>query len=241
LAAQTAELDAQGELDVLCAARREEVYALAALLDEPPEQYQPVSVRLPARPLPPVPSGLPIQILDRRGDLRAARSRLDAALHTLDAAEAARYPQLNLTAGVDAISQELGQILSNPVGTVGASVLGPFLDWKGQKLARDSQVRKYEEAVVEFREKLYEALKDVELAFGRQKDDRNAIARAEQLLQVASDRATQTELRYQLGVKSRQDWLTERSKQHAAEMDLLQKRGAELDDWIAVRKALGGT
>ena len=79
---------------------------------------------------PPIlPTGLPSELLDRRPDLLAAERRLEAQTARIGAAEALKYPQLNLSAS-------LGAAFVNPAvgfATLGAQIFGPVFNSQENK------------------------------------------------------------------------------------------------------------
>lgn len=82
---------------------------------------------LPDR-MPAVPLGLPAALLQRRPDLVAAERRLAASGCRVDAARAALYPRLSLTAGGGTTSEELEDLVDTDfrVWSLGANLLQPL-------------------------------------------------------------------------------------------------------------------
>ena len=228
------------ELDRTRSARLNERYALALLVGGTPEEFELTGAEPPKRPLPAIAAGMPAQLLDRRADLKAARLRLDASLQKLNMAEAARYPQLSLSAGASGSSNALRDLLANPYGSLGLALGLPFLD--GQRLANNRDQRKLDLdlAALDFRNKLYAALSEVESALAKQPENARSVARAESTLELSRQREKMMQVRLDVGVRSRADLLAEQNSSRNAEMALLQARQAEIDDWVLLRKALGG-
>ncbi|MBX3383636.1 MAG: efflux transporter outer membrane subunit [Phycisphaeraceae bacterium] len=77
---------------------------------------------------PPVPAGLPSDLLTRRPDLRAAEQNLVAANARVGAAIADFYPRFALTGAMGFASDDLGRLFTSPAGayTIAAGVAGPL-------------------------------------------------------------------------------------------------------------------
>ncbi|HET8869992.1 MAG TPA: efflux transporter outer membrane subunit, partial [Aquabacterium sp.] len=163
--------------------------ALAILFDAPPSQVQPEDTRLNEGALPAVEPGLPASLLTRRPDLRAAQLRLRRLLANVDATRASFYPTLTLTGSVGGTSTDLSKVLSDPVGTLGAGLVLPFVQWRDMQRNVAVSETDYEIAVVGYRQAWYQALSDVENALaGRQLYEEQG-----QQLQLAYQSAVQAE------------------------------------------------
>ena len=99
-----------------------------------------------------------------RPDLRAAELRLRESLASLDQAKLSFYPSLTLTGSLGGTSNALANLLQNPIGTAGADIALPFLNYPQLKLSVGVSRASYDLAVVNFRQTLYQALTDVENA-----------------------------------------------------------------------------
>ena len=108
--------------------------ALAILFDRPPEVAAEEPASLPDAALPAIDAGLPASLLGRRPDLRAAEQRLRGALANVDATRTGFYPALSLTGSLGTSSTALGELLRNPVATLGAGLALPFLQWNTARL-----------------------------------------------------------------------------------------------------------
>jgi hypothetical protein len=120
--------------------------ALAILFDQPPEPMAVEPPRLPDIALPAIDAGVPARLLGRRPDLRAAEQRLRAALANVDATRTGFYPALSLTGSLGTSSSALGELLKNPVATLGAGLALPFLQWNTARLSVGVSQAQYEEA-----------------------------------------------------------------------------------------------
>jgi NodT family efflux transporter outer membrane factor (OMF) lipoprotein len=102
--------------------------------------------------LPPVPVGLPSELLERRPDVIAAERRVAAAFNLVEEAKAARLPSISLTAGVSWVSSDLLLLKNrdNPKGSFGISLLAPV--FQGGELQAQVEIRTAEQkqAVAEY-------------------------------------------------------------------------------------------
>jgi NodT family efflux transporter outer membrane factor (OMF) lipoprotein len=101
--------------------------AIEILVGRYPSAALAASPVLPAPP-PPIPVGLPSQLLERRADVRAAERRVAAAFHMTTEARAARLPRIALTASGSTISSDLFFLKShdNPAWSAGAALTFPL-------------------------------------------------------------------------------------------------------------------
>ena len=125
-------------------ARESAIRALELLLGHYPSAITTIDSALPAQP-PPVPAGLPSELLERRPDVVAAERRVAAAFHRVGEAKAARLPAISLTSGVSAISSDLVVLKdhSNTVWSLGANLLMPL--FKGGALKTQVEIRTAEQ------------------------------------------------------------------------------------------------
>ena len=214
--------------------------ALALLFDGPPGKSYPAPQRLPEQALPRLQSGLPADLLGRRPDLRAAELRLRESLATVDYTRASYYPSLTLTAAAGGSSQDLRNVLLNPIGTLGAGLVLPFLQWNQMQLNIKSSQADYENAVVSFRQTLYTALADVENALSAREQYATQGALLEKNLKAAQTTERLYELRYRTGYVALKDWLDAQEKRRTAEVSLTQNRLNRLNNQMTLYQALGG-
>jgi len=239
---------AEVELSVLDlqSARREVVQkrdearnALAILFDQPPGIVDSEPVQLPEGPLPPIGAGLPAQILSNRPDLRAAELRLREALDEVDVTRTSFYPTLSLTGNLGTASSSLVDLVRNPVATLGAGLALPFLGGPTMELATKVSQSQYEEAVLDFRQKLYAALAEVENDLSQRVQ---GIA-DEETLRLEIDHARRAEsiarARFEAGASDIEPWLDARQRVRTVERSLLANRLSQFDNLADLYRALG--
>ena len=189
---------------------------------------------------PQVAVGLPAELLSRRPDLRAAELRLREQLRQVDVTRLNFYPRLTLSGQLGTSSAELVNVLKNPVGTLGADVLLPFLQVDQMKLENQDARLAYKNAVIGFRQTLYQALVDVENALA----DRSHYAEESRLLASSLEDARKVEsldeTLYRAGSTTLKVWLdaqeTRRQNEASLAQSLLNERLAQ----VTLYKALGG-
>lgn len=214
--------------------------ALAILIDGPPEGIVADPKRLPRGPLPTVEEGLPASLLGRRPDLRAAELRLRQTLANVDVERTSYYPTLSLTGTLGSTSSALLEVVKNPLASLLASVSFPFLQWNQMQLDVKLAKAEYEEAVVNFRQTLYEALKEAEDALASRQYYAAQGAGYQDAVAAAKLAERMYETRYRAGAESMQVWLDAQEKRQNAETSLLSIRLNRLCNHLVLYQALGG-
>ncbi|MCK2169344.1 TolC family protein, partial [Thalassospira xiamenensis] len=214
--------------------------ALSILFDRPPGDIAIPRATLPSDALPDVAAGLPSELLSRRPDVRAAELRLKESVSDLNSVKTSLLPTLTLTGDLGTSSDQLRNLLQNPIGTLGASLALPFLNWNEGQLNIKVSEAEYEQAVAEFRQTAYEAMSDVENALSaRTQYDRRA-ARLEAALDAARNAERIYETRFRSGAVAMQDWLDAQETRRSAEESVLANQLDRITNLITLYQALGG-
>ena len=215
--------------------------ALALLFDAPPEQWQ--SQERPSLKnlaLPMVPAGLPAELLARRPDLQASELRLRSTLASGDNTRLSLYPVLSLTGSAGGESSSLSKVLQDPVGSLGAGLSLPFVNWNQQQLNVQVADADYAQAVVEFRQSLYQALSEVENKLAAATHYQQQAEQLHAAFTLASRSEQLAEVRYRQGATGIQSWLDEQQKRRSAELALADNRLNQLNNQMQLFQALGG-
>ncbi|MBL8350198.1 MAG: TolC family protein, partial [Burkholderiaceae bacterium] len=146
-------------------ARQQALRALELLLGRYPSAEIAVADKLSPLP-PPVPAGLPSQLLERRPDVIAAERRVAAAFARVGEAKAAQLPRISLTAGISSVSSDLLVLQNhdNPAWSVGANLIAPL--YQGGALRAQVEIRSAEQkqAVADYARAGQRAFAEVENA-----------------------------------------------------------------------------
>ncbi len=113
--------------------------------------------------LPPVPTGLPSSLLDRRPDLRAAESDLAGAGADLSAAKRAWFPNLAITGAAGEVSSNLSNLFANglSIWSIGANLTESIFDGGRRSAAIEASAARREQLVEVYRDTARRAFTEV--------------------------------------------------------------------------------
>jgi NodT family efflux transporter outer membrane factor (OMF) lipoprotein len=239
LAAQSV-ASAQASLHALVEQRIEARNSLNLLLNGETAAPEDEAPALPAAEAPAVDAGLPAQLLGRRPDLKAAEMRLREQLATVDQTRLSLYPTLSLTGSLGTSSAKLADLFANPVGSLGADLALPFLNYDQARLNVGVSRATYDLAVVNFRQTLYQALTDVNNALSQRQQ--YALQAADLARALDESRALERldEIRYRAGSVPLKTLLDDQEARRQAESALAGVRLNQFRAYVALCKALGG-
>ena len=194
-----------------------------------------------ADPLAPVPANLASEVLLGRPDVMQAEESLVAANANIGAARAAMFPHLTLTGSAGRVSTSLGDVLNGSNAfSVSGSALVTLFDWgrnqanvSAAKASRDAAVAQYEKT-------LQGAFRDVADALSGLDTWRAQREAAQAQRDAEAERNRLTHLKFDSGAASLLELLDAERSAAAAELTLLQVRQAELQNRLALYRALGG-
>jgi NodT family efflux transporter outer membrane factor (OMF) lipoprotein len=216
-------------------------HAIAVLIGKPPYQFsqQPLPLTIPP---PPIPPGLPSELLERRPDIAAAERRVQEANAQIGVARAAYFPTFSLTAAGGFESSTIANLLDGPSGfwSLAGSAAELIFDG-GQRRGVTEQARAaYDLSVDNYRQTTLTAFQEVEdnLSALRVLEDEAkiqdaAVAAAEHSLDLSNSR-------YKGGVANYLEVTTAQSAalgDERAAVDVLTRRMAAS---VLLVKALGG-
>ncbi|OZA93195.1 MAG: multidrug transporter [Erythrobacter sp. 34-65-8] len=158
----------------------------------------------PADPASAPPASLPAQLLANRPDVLAAQTRLAASDAELAAAAARRFPQLTLSAALGLLAFDLGDLFDGDavVGSAGAGLLAPLLDFGRIGAEIDGAAATKRAAFEAYRGAVFAALGEAEAGYGLvAAADAEAAAAAREA--ASAERATElAEFRFRAGLEN---------------------------------------
>ena len=214
--------------------------AFAILFDQAPEPFEDEPTGLADGFLPEVKAGIPADLLHNRPDLQAAELRLRKAHKQIAVTRRSYYPSFSLTGTLGTSSNQLQEILQNPVATLGVGLALPFLEWDLTKLNIQVAESEYKEAIISFRQTLFTALSEVENALSYCTLYQNQELLLQRNLQLAVHREHLSRARYLAGAVSLQDWLDGQEQLRVARRELAENRRNRLQNMMQLFLSLGG-
>lgn len=140
-------------------------HAIAVLLGKAPAEFAiaPAASAFVTTP-PPIPLGIPSQLLERRPDIAAAERRAASANAKIGVAQAAYYPALTLSATLGFQSRSFSQWLTYPsrFWTLGAALAQTIFDGGLRKAQTAQAVAVYDETAANYRQSILTAFQEVE-------------------------------------------------------------------------------
>ena len=221
--------------------------ALAVLTGRSPRDvFTPNVVREPSLAklltVPTVPAGLPSDVLERRPDVRQLEKELVAASLRIDRARADYFPSVNLTGALGTESGALRHLASGPslIWSLGAGLVQPLIGLKAIEANVDAQTARREELVVNYRQIVQSAFKDVHDALAANEFTRAALAAQTTRRENLQKAYELSDMRYKAGYSPYLEVLdAQRQLLQAQTLSILAARDVRLA-LVDLAKALGG-
>ena len=222
-------------------ARAQYEHAVAILIGKPPADFSLPALPLTATP-PPIPAGLPSELLERRPDIAAAERRMASANAQIGVAKAAYYPTISLGATGGFESGVITTLISGPsiLWSAGGSAVMPLFDVGRRRAGVDEAIAAYDQTVANYRETVLTGFQQVEdnvaalriLEHEAQVQDRAVVA-AQKYLDLANTR-------YVGGVTSYLEVTTAQSAALSDELTAVNILGRRMVNAVTLVQALGG-
>ena len=220
----------------------QERIALGILTGQPPERLQVAGGSLDPLHLPPVTPGLPSELLARRPDVAFAEAELVSQNGNVQAARAAFFPDVQLTASGGVQSAALSAITGpgTVIAALTAAVVQPIFD-NGLRLGQYRQAKgRFEELAADYRQSVLQAFTDVETALAalrfateQERLEREAVRVAQQSADIATAQLEAGTIDIVVELNTQATLFTD--------LDLLaQVRLARFQALVNLYKALGG-
>lgn len=241
VSAQQSVLTQENRLIELQRERLQELNQQAVLLGAAPGSSVVEPTRLPKGVMPQISARIPAFVLRHRPDISSKEWRVREALATVDIKRTEYYPTFSLTGAAGTSSSSLLTFLHNPVGSVGASLSLPFLEWRQRgvevKIARND----YEQRVLEFKQLLFKAMSSIEDELSIRNQLLKQELRLREGLELARKSERLNEVRYRQGAERISFWLDAQDKRRQAELLLADNRFNQLKNLAKIYLEFGGS
>jgi len=216
-------------------------HAIAALTGNPASAFSVPVAPLNAAP-PPVPLGMPSDLLERRPDIATAERAMAQENALVGVAQTAFYPQFTISGGGGFQSISLGSLISAPSAfwSLGGDLLQPIFNGGRNRANLAATQAAYQESVANYRESALTAFQQVEDSLSgldslsRAAETQNAaVADAHRALDIANDR-------YVGGLTTFLDVITAQSVLLSNQRLSTQLLGQQMVTSVLLVKALGG-
>ncbi len=216
-------------------------HAIAVLTGNPASTFSVPVAPLHATP-PPVPLGMPSDLLERRPDVATAERTMAQQNALVGVAKTAFYPQFTISGGAGFQSTTLGSLITAPSAfwSLGGDLLQPIFNGGRNRANLAAQKSAYDESVANYRESVLTAFQQVEDGLSglntlsqAAESQAAAVTDARRALDIANNR-------YSGGLTTFLDVITAQSVLLSNERLSTQLLGQQMVTSVYLVKALGG-
>ena len=185
---------------------------------------------------PPIPVGLPSDLLERRPDLIASERRVAAAFNLVESAKAAKLPRFSISAGVGGLANA-----GNAVYQLGAGLFGPLYTGGALQAQVESATANQRASMAAYGKAVLNAFQEVENAIASEP----RLERREELLEQVYEKNAEVlelaKIQYDVGRVDLLSVLQMQARTDAARLSLIIIRAERLFNRVNLHQSLGGS
>ena len=191
---------------------------------------------------PPVPAGVPSQLLERRPDVLEAEQQLIAANAQIGAAKALYFPTIALTGAFGSSSTALGNLFSGPtrVWSYAGSLTGPLFSGGAISAQVASAEAGQRAALAKYERAIQHAFADVDQALAARSDIEEQLAAQGRLVAALNEYSELSRMLFDGGYVPYSTVLQAQQQLFPEELNLAAVRGQSLAASIAIYRTMGG-
>lgn len=215
--------------------------SLSILLGRIPAAVKTETLLIDQQIPPPIPEGLPSQLLQRRPDIMQAEALYAAQNARIGAAQAMRWPSLNITGLLGAATNDLTNLTTAGLAwSAAGSITGPIFQFGKNK--RRVEIEKYNTqiALLDYESTTLQAFKEVEDALITISTLKNELIAQRMRNNAAINAEFLASARYDKGQTSYLEVLESQRQSFDAQLIYTQTQRELFDAYISLYKALGG-
>jgi NodT family efflux transporter outer membrane factor (OMF) lipoprotein len=239
--AQATLASAQSSAINLGIARAQYEHAIAMLVGKPPSTFSiPVQPKLSAPP--PIPVGLPSQLLERRPDVAAAERNMASANAQIGVAYAAYYPALTISASGGVESSAIKNLLTWPsrFWSVGPSISETVYDGGLRRATVNQYIATYNANLAAYRQSVLTAFQQVEDYLAAVRILSQQIQRQQEAVDSAQTFLKLEVARYDTGIDPYIDVVTAQTTLLSNQQSLANLQVQQMTASVELIQALGG-
>ncbi len=234
-------LAAQAQATNAAVARAQYEHAIATLLGKAATDFSIVKRASLPEP-PPIPTGTPSQLLERRPDIAAAERQMEEANAVIGIGYAAYYPTLTLSADGGFETSALKNWFTWPsrFWSIGPSVSETVFDAGLRRATIDQYIATYNADVAAYRQSVLTAFQQVEDYLAQTRIQSHQIQEQQQSVNSAQKALELEKSRYETGLDPYIDLMTQQTTTLAAQQTLVNLQVQQMTSAVLLVEALGG-
>jgi len=222
-------------------ARAQYEHAIAMLIGKPASEFSIPVVPKTSAP-PPIPVGLPSQLLERRPDVAAAERAMASANAQIGVAYAAYYPSLTISGSGGAESSAIGKLLAaaSRFWSVGPSLSETVYDGGLRRATVNQYIATYNADLAAYRQSVLTAFQQVEDALGEVRILSQQIQRQKEAVDHAAEYLKLEQVRYDTGIDPYLDLAIAQTTSFSNQQGLASLQIQQMSASVGLIQALGG-
>jgi multidrug efflux system outer membrane protein len=185
--------------------------------------------------------GVPAELIQRRPDVVASWLRVQAADKNVAAAIAARYPRINLTAGLSSSAASPQGLLTSWATSLVSGLVAPLFDGGEGKADVKRSRAALAERVQGYAQTVLAALQEIEDPLVSEQKQREQLASLERQLELAREALARIEEAYAAGMRDYFEVLSATVSVQSLERQRLQMQLELIETRVALCRALSGS
>lgn len=178
--------------------------------------------------------------IEYRPDVQVAKANLAAAFVNIDITKKSYYPALNLTTSLGTSTDEFKSLLRNPIGTIGASIAFPFLNWNERKFDIAISKNDFDMKVAETNKVYLNALYEVDNAIKSYNSLLEQYKKVNESYELSKKFAAIQKVKYNAGETELKNWLDAEDSLRQSDLTKSQMKYNLIVERNNLYKALGG-
>ena len=215
-------------------------HQLSLLLGEPPGIYTPPeSLLLPS--LPPLPeTGLPVDLITKRPDIRSSYFQLQAADKRVASAIADKLPRLSISAELYTSGSRASDLFNNWFTTLVANLAAPLIDGGQRQAEVEKRQAIARQLLNHYGQAIIQAIGEVEDALIQEKTQIEIVKSLNIRLELAAQTVKHVTIRYRSGVEDYQRVLLALLSHQELQRKIIESTLLLVNYRISLYRALGG-